>query len=232
MPNKLKYCGSDRNRELFEYCAEKKTDLGLIGLLQKFETMYPYLRLIAYENDIPDPLDRRVVEAYWVGNELLENVSMKQLYRWLLEEQGLKKKFTRKDLELIVGKIPQGAKVHHSFHVLNIWFKNKKWSKVVNVLETMNNCMISWGKIKEIWDLSFIVERTPLVLKEGKLSLGSPLKTEILRKFEDKGFTENARVNNYVSIHWGWACDVLTPYQLQNLKSYTQHHINLANLTI
>ena len=109
--------------------------------------MFPYLRLIAYENNISDPLDRRVVEAYWIGNELLENVSMKQLYRWLLEEQGLKKKFTRRDLELVVGKIPQGAKVHHSFHVFNI-FRHARWSGAVRVLETMNNCMISWGKIK------------------------------------------------------------------------------------
>ena len=36
----------------------------------------PYLRLIAAANGIADPLDRRVVEAYWLGNGLLERTDL------------------------------------------------------------------------------------------------------------------------------------------------------------
>ena len=36
-----------------------------------FAAAWPYLELIAGAHGIDDPLDERVVEAYWVGNELL-----------------------------------------------------------------------------------------------------------------------------------------------------------------
>ncbi|MFC2047471.1 DUF6390 family protein, partial [Chloroflexota bacterium] len=55
MPNKLGYCGSNDNRALFDYCAAKHTDPGLVAILKKFEAAYPYLKLIASNNNISDP---------------------------------------------------------------------------------------------------------------------------------------------------------------------------------
>ncbi len=48
----------------------------------------PYLQLIARSNDIADPFDARVVEAYWIGNELLDGVEVRQLYDSLVERFG------------------------------------------------------------------------------------------------------------------------------------------------
>jgi len=45
---------------------------GLRHVAARFEGAWPYLQLIAACNGIGEPLDRRVVEAYWVGNELLK----------------------------------------------------------------------------------------------------------------------------------------------------------------
>ena len=120
-PNKLRYCGPDKNKELEAYLKVRVEDRGLKQLLNDFKVMYPYLKLIEDENGIDDPFDERVVEAYWIGNELLETVSMKEFYDHLMEGQGLKKRFKQKDLKRIVGKVPAGARVHHSFHVFNIW---------------------------------------------------------------------------------------------------------------
>ena len=39
-----------------------------------FSGAWPYLELIASANAIADPLDARVLEAYWVGSELLEGI--------------------------------------------------------------------------------------------------------------------------------------------------------------
>lgn len=43
-------------------------------LCGEFAGAWPCLRLIAASSGITDPLDRAVVEAYWVGNRPLENV--------------------------------------------------------------------------------------------------------------------------------------------------------------
>jgi hypothetical protein len=54
----------------------------------------------------------------------------------------------------------------------------------------------------------------------------------VLRQIDDKGFTGEARVGDWISVHWNWACDVLSRENVQWLERYTQHHIRLANLTL
>ena len=80
MPNRLTYCGGDDNRALFDYCLAGVTDQGLLELLKQFSGAMPYLRLIARCNGLADPFDPRVVEAYWLGNELLRGVEIRALY--------------------------------------------------------------------------------------------------------------------------------------------------------
>src|SRR3989304_3467125 len=89
-PNRLHYCGPDANAEILAHIREGVADPGLAKLLSAFQTMYPSLLHIAHANDIKDPFNERVVEAYWVGNELLENISQKQFYRHLREGLRLK----------------------------------------------------------------------------------------------------------------------------------------------
>jgi hypothetical protein len=67
MPNRLRYCGGDDNRTLFEYGIENAVDGGLNPLLRRFTGALPYLQLIASANGIADAFDPRVVEAYWIG---------------------------------------------------------------------------------------------------------------------------------------------------------------------
>src|SRR3989337_1307374 len=88
MPNRLRYCGGDDDRTLFQYGVAGVTDGGLRELLGTFTGALPYLRLIAGSSGIRDPFDPRVVEAYWIGNELLEGVEVRQLYDSLRERFG------------------------------------------------------------------------------------------------------------------------------------------------
>ena len=66
---------------LLEYGDAGESDGGLAELARTFEGAWPYLTLIAGANRIADPLDPRVVEAYWVGNELLDPVRPADLAR-------------------------------------------------------------------------------------------------------------------------------------------------------
>ena len=40
------------------------------------------------------------------------------------------------------------------------------------------------------------------------------------------------RPGDVVSIHWGWACDVLDPDQLARLVSFTARELEIANQTL
>src|SRR3954453_21669001 len=67
-PNRLGLCGPDDADALFGEASSGGDDRELRRLAQGLEGAYPYLRLIAGANAIGDPLDPRVVDAYWLGS--------------------------------------------------------------------------------------------------------------------------------------------------------------------
>jgi len=227
MPNRLRYCGGDDNRTLFEYGIENAIDGGLDPLLRRFTGALPYLQLIARANGLADPFDPRVVEAYWIGNQLLDNVEVRQLYDDLRERFG--KQLTGRTRELVLGKAPAGARPHHSFHVLDV---HSRVGELEHSLQTLDNCRVSWGRVLEVDSAELVIERQPLLLKQGKLVLGEPQRSRMVRQVAGRGFADSARVNDWVSLHWGWVCEVLTPLQHSNIERYTRHHLALANQTL
>lgn len=230
-PNRLHYCGPDANREIFYYIHNKISDPGLENLLKVFRTMYPYLRLIAETNKIKDPFDDRVVEAYWIGNELLETIEKKQLYRHLLEEQKIKKRINGKSFEGVVEKIRQGAVPHHSFHVLDIW-KRTGHLNIEHTPETLDSCRISWGTVRQINGPFVTVDTETLLCIDGKLVLSKPAPRKITRTLEANIDIEGLKKDDMVSIHWGVICEIITARQAAILKKYTLKHLELANQTL
>src|SRR5436190_5150473 len=88
MPNHLGYCGGNDAEVLFEHATDGRSDNRLAPMLAKFSGALPYLRTIAARNGIADPFDDRVVEAYWLGNDLLGRVEAADLNRSLAERFG------------------------------------------------------------------------------------------------------------------------------------------------
>lgn len=229
MPNRLNFCGPDKNRDLFHYCYSQEVDQGLNLILKDFQTLYPYLKFIAQSNQIKDPFDEKVIEAYWIGNDLLDNIGKSTLYHHLLDGQQLKKKLNKNLWKKVVDKITLGAKPHHSFHVLSIW-KRTGHLDVFHTLSSMDSCRISWGQIKKVEPSCLEVEYQPLILENNKLKLGSLVKQKVLQKIDDRGFIKEARIGQWISFHWGFACEALGDYQVRNLKKYTEESIRLVNL--
>ena len=227
MPNKLSFCGPDKNKDLFYYCHSQEVDQGLNLILKEFQVLYPYLKFIARSNQIKDPFDERIVEAYWIGNELLD-VTKSGLYNHLIDGQQLKKKLNKKLLKKVTDKISLGAKPHHSFHVLSVW-KRTGHLDVMHTLSSMDLCRISWGKIKKI-ELPYLeVEYQPLVLENDRLKLGSLVGQKVLQGINDSSFIERPQIGQWISFHWGFACETLKDYQVKNLERYTQESIRLVN---
>ena len=230
-PNRLHYCGPDKTREIFDYIKYGGSDAGLGNILKEFKTLYPYLRLIAEANNIKNPFDTKVVEAYWLGNKLLETVEKKKYYRNLLEEQEIKKRVGRKSFEEAAGKIMQGAIPHHSFHVLNIWRRTGHLEQE-HTLESMDQCRISWGKVSAVDGPFISVKTEPLIYENGKLKLGNPVFQKVIRNLESFGDIAEVAVDDIISIHWGIPCEVITPRQAANLKKHTLESIDYANQTL
>ncbi|MCG2692106.1 DUF6390 family protein [Microgenomates group bacterium] len=247
-PNKLKYCGPDKNQELAGYLKTKTSDLGLEKILAEFAAMWPYLKLIAKENGITDPFDEKVVEAYWLGNALLETVSLKSFFN------HARPRLAKKDLKWFEIKLPQGAKPNHQFHVFNFWKRTGHLARL-HTLETMDNCRISAGRIilpqqlrraqsfatpldvssggsPDILRATFAVGRNLLVVKTDKLIYkNGRLELEPTIK-EVQSLEGGYKPGDLVTIHWNCVCEKVTVQQAKNLEKYTRLALRLANLTV
>lgn len=229
-PNKLHYCGPDANREVLAYLREGVWDAGLERILRGFQTLYPYLEQIARANGIRDPFDDRVVEAYWVGNELLKHIPIKTFYRHLVDNLKLTKRGSSESFDQLASKLPKGARMHHSFHVFNVYQRTGNMPKF-HTLQSLDACRVSWGKIKFIDGPKVVVERKPLLLNGHSLYLGDPLEQVVYRKLEDDWLTDSLAIGQWITMHWNVLCEVVNESQIRWLEHYTQKHIDLANQT-
>ena len=223
-PNKLNYCGPDQNKEMFEYLAAGENDGGLEEILKKFETFYPYLKLIASANREADPFNKKVIESYWVGNDFLENIAPGKLFYHLADNLNLKKKLAASDIRAIGEKMPAGANPHHSFHVFNIW-KRTGFTESPHTLFTMDECRVGWGKIQAISKNIITALYSPLVFEKHTLAFGAPVLKNIYYELQDEVISSG----DWISFHWSSFCEVLAPEQIQNLKYWTRINLDLAN---
>ncbi len=237
-PNLLGYCGPSKSSNLIDHLKENIADREVSHILSEFETLYPYLKLIASINKITDFFNKDVVEAYWIGNSLLNNISNKDYFYFLKELLRLERKLNKKNFQKLKEKILIYSFLpHHSFHVFNIFRRTGK-DPSFQTLETMNECRIGWGNVKEIITnkdsgLSrLIVESNKLKINNGQLVLAKPMMKQIRLDFKGKKLMKKIKKGDWVSFHWGYLCDVLTNKQVANLEYYTKGAIKLFNTKI
>jgi len=216
IPNRLGFCGPPQSFKkllpFIESPQQEKTK-EIKAILSQFNALYPYLELIAQSNSL-NPFDAAVIEAYWIGNSLLENVSQRELQRTILSFQNFG--FPREIAEKKAASLPDEVLPHHSFHVLYITFISPKLEKLVR---NFDNCMIKWGKVEKAGESKLSVKTIELLREGAEFKLREKLK-EI-----DSGFVADAKKGDFVSIHWNSAIEILSEEQLQK---YT--HSNLRSI--
>jgi hypothetical protein len=219
-PNERGYCGPADNAALGGYATAGVTDPGLTQLAMQFEGAWPYLELIAAANGIADPLDGRVVEAYWVGNSLLENARIAE-YRAFLDERFHGSGRAR---DSIAAAISSGAVPHHCFHVFCVypWSGMLREGRTEPSLQVLDSCRISWGRVATVEPV--VILRRSLTWDGRALALGSPVSCKV-----GSGFVTGLRPGDWVSLHWSRVCDRLSASQLRALRRYTARHLRLAN---
>lgn len=234
-PNSLGYCGPDVRGRIEDYLHKREHGKDLVPVLTKFEAAYPFLKMIAKSTG-RDPFDYRVAEAYWLGNSLLDYVQPPDFFEFTHKDLSYSRKMVGKsnspkkeEVKSIFKDVGPIAKPHHTFYVLGIYARSSIRAGTEGLLlELMDSCRISWGKVLELRHASLIVERPSLELKNGVLSLGLAARKEIKYDPEISPFA-NIRKGDWVSVHWNFASEKLMTYQLRNLELYTKLDIKAAN---
>ncbi len=227
MPNSLGYCGGPQDKELLDYAVEDAADDGMNHLIRQFQAAWPNLVFIAEASGIGDPFDSRVVEAYWVGNDVLRRVEPVDFHEYLTEK--IARRIPKRLHKYIAGKVPAGARPHHSFHVFDV---GTRTGLLETNIDTMDRCRIAWGVVESIAGDMVHVRYEPVVLSEGNLALGEPVTREARRTAEGQSYLKDLKAGEAVSLHWDWVCDRLSPSQVARLSSETAHHIRIANQTL
>jgi hypothetical protein len=170
-----------------------------------------------------------VVDAYWIGNSLLDRITKQSFYDHLVDGLGLRKKLGT-SFALVGSKVGDGALPHHSFHVFEVW-KRTGHVEREHTLAAMDDCRISWGEVTKVSGPSIFVMVAPLLEVGGKLTLGTPVERKYMRQLESDYDIEQLRAGDFVTIHWNIICERITIAQRDRLEKYTRRHLAIANET-
>jgi hypothetical protein len=226
-PNALGYCGPSDSLHLFEAATAGAAD-ELAAVAPAFDGAFPYLRLIAAANGIEDPLDPRVVEAYWVGNDLLSRIDMADI------GMSLDDRFRRRaggGWESLAASVPAGAVPHHSFHVFGVypWVGLLRSGRVEEPLRVLDRCRIRWGTVRAVEGDGALISAAPLTWDGSSLALGDPVDEWVLWAEAGRSPLNAPRPGDVVAAHWEWACDILDGRRLAELRRWTAHTLRIIN---
>lgn len=227
-PNALGYCGPDAAQQLLQQVSAGVDDPDLRRLARGFEGAWPYLELIATANGIRDPLHPAVVEAYWVGNALLDRVGPRLL------GDSLETRFrgrAGRAWDRLVDAVPAGAVPHHSFHVLGVypWVGLLRGGRVDEPLHVLDRCRVRWGRVLELRGPRALVASRPLSWDGRHLLLGPERPEEVLLRLDGLGLAGPVGVGDWCSLHWDWVCERLDPRQVGALARRTSEQLAVVD---
>jgi hypothetical protein len=228
-PNALGYCGPDDPAALLGHAAAGEAGPDLRALAQQFAGAWPYLELIAASARRNDPLDAAVVDAYWVGNPLLERVEPSVFAAHLADRFEARAGRGMADLATLalLGAVP-----HHNFHVFAVypWVGLLRAGRAVEEpLRVINSCRVRWGRVQAIHNGLAEVSSQPLSWNGHGLELGPSRTEQVLCASAGGSLAPTVRPGDVVGMHWDWICDVLDPRRLRALRWFTDRILHMTN---
>lgn len=222
-PNCRGYCGGGSFVSVLRaHLAGRAGVRALEDELKKFRAHYAYLSLIARENGMK-PFDAEVVNAFWIGNPLLEGVSRKAMRRFILRDLFSGKQAAR--AKKLAGNLPEGAVPHHSFNSLYVNFVG---AKVAKTTKNYDSCCVSPASVLAVSGKTAEVTRDSITSCGGRFVILP--KTEAVA-LERAGMrpVRKPETGDRVSVHWGMAIRKITEKESRALKKYTQMNIEAVN---
>ncbi|MCB0995071.1 MAG: hypothetical protein KDB21_08280 [Acidimicrobiales bacterium] len=222
-PNVLGYCGPPEHEALRAIAGGDLVDADAARqIAQGFEGAWPYLELLAGAAGCADPLDERIVEAYWLGNELLARVQHTE-WGWHLHDRFAGR--NRSGARAVLETVGDGGLANHAFHVFEVY----PWMGMLREgrggdepLRIMDRCRIRPGVVTAVSSGLVRVLCRPLEWDGVRLMLGAARPEEAILS------TVEVTVGDVVALHWDWVCQVLAPRQAGWLDRVTMQQLALV----
>ena len=226
-PNELGYCGPPGARALLDGAARPGRGEEIRRRARQFEGAWAYLELLAGAAGIADPLDPRVVSAYWVGGDLLDLVPPEALTAMAVNrfggQPGVRDRLARQPGSAVAG-------ASHAFHVFVVY----PWVGLLGrggdtARSVLDSCRIRWGTVLAVTGEEASVLVRPLEWDGRALGLGSPRPGSFRLAREALGFVQDLSPGETVTLHWDWICDRLEPGGAAELEDRTLRQLAAAN---
>ncbi|HXQ94534.1 MAG TPA: DUF6390 family protein [Thermoplasmata archaeon] len=221
--NRLNYCGpAEAAPHLYRAIVSGQGDEPARRALEGFEALLPYLRAIGEKHGL-DPFDRRVVEAYWIGNDLLEAFQPADFPPILdaLGQRGLPPSVVRR----LKDHLPARPIPHHVFHVAFVGV-GAVTGHVPTTLANVESCRPSWALVRSRSVETLLLRRPSLRTDGGRLVWGPEVETAVPY---DPRVVPDAEAGRSVVSHWEWPALTMSPDQLDGLREFTGRALAAAN---
>ena len=221
--NRLQYCGpADAEPVLYRAITENADLARAREALRRFEALNPYLEAIGAKHGL-DPLDERVVEAYWIGNELLDAFEPADFVPLLesLVRRGLPRSTAGRLLEYL----PAHPIPHHVFHVAFVGV-GEVTGHVETTLTNMEACRPAWARVEGIQGRTLRLSGPSLKVAHAQLSTHG----EVSRSLPyDPAILPGLGTGDWVVVHWNHPALQLSSSMRESLQRYTEASLAAAN---
>jgi len=224
-PNHLGYCGPADAAALVSLASSGSVPDGadIAGIASRFSGAWPYLVVLAELAGISDPLDERVVRAYWTGGPLLASVDREVFARKLLDRIGSAAGHYWAHLgeELL----PEAAPTH-GFHVFGVypWTRLLKSPTPEPAVQVLDSCRIRWGQVQSVSGSSVTIRTSRLTWDGSRLGIGEDVQETV-----SPGFVDDPAPGDWLAVHWDHVSDRLTGEQAAELTSQTDWQLMVTN---
>ncbi|MEJ7796499.1 MAG: DUF6390 family protein [Nocardioides sp.] len=209
-PNELGYCGPDGAHEMLVPGAVAEIE----RRARLFDGAWVYLEFLAGVLGTDDPLSTPVVEAYWIGTDLLDAVDPAALVDHL-----------RTAFDGQVGgtwrESAARARAHHSYQVFEVY----PWAAMLlrglppgPAVSVLDRCRIRPGVVSEVHGEWAVVTSSLLTWDGDSLTPSSPRVEDARWAVDGHSLLSPPAVGDTVALHWDWVCDVLTPTQADRIQ--------------
>jgi hypothetical protein len=216
-PNELGYCGPADAGRLLSAPAEE-----IARRARSFEGAWAYLEFLARAAGVADPLDEAVVEAYWVGNALVDRPSSADLTEFLRRRFAGQTGGTW-------ASAGGHALAHHSFHVFEVY----PWTSLLRrtgspaAVSVLDRCRIRDGVVVAVHGETATVAARPLVFEDGRLGHAEARPETVAWSVEGRSLLAGLAPGDRVALHWDWVCDVLTDEQADRIVAHEERQLRL-----
>jgi hypothetical protein len=222
-PNALGYCGPPLGATLRD-----GSMAAVRGAATKFSGAWPYLQVLSTMTGIADPLDYRLVEAYWLGGGVGAGLNPDEFVDELLAIIGPQagRYWSHLGPDLVTE-----AAANHCFHVFGVY----PWSRLLgrgvdeHPLGVLDNCRITWGTVLSRDDDDVEVSCRRLVWDGRALDLSEPSARRLDVWADGYSAVPDVAVGDEIAIHWGRLCGKLQPEQIRALSDATTRQLGVTN---